>query len=214
MNKQDLLEGCISDISGPGGKRDYKAFQETFCNRCRNPECVHARWATDKFSARVITQVDRIFNPSQVASIQDPKYAQIPDFINVLQEAIRLESADRLGDWSIPEDPVPFRPEPVQEVEDLVQEMEEVLPESEDIEEPEPEEDEPEALPAPVPFETPPVIAIPQQKNTSVRDGIMIGGDPIPQKKPVAKDDPWAPTPRVVQPGAVIQMGGGDKENS
>lgn len=210
INKQDLLEGCISDISGPGGKRDYRAFQETFCNRCRNPECVHAKWAADKFSARVITQVDRIFNPDQVASIQDPKYAQIPDFINVLQEAIRLESADRLGDWSIPEDPIPFRPEPVQEVEDLAQKMEEALSEPE----PEEPESEPEEPPVSVPFEMPPVMVIPQQKNTSVKDGIMIGGDPIPQKKPVAKDDPWAPTPKVVQPGAVIQMGGGDKENS
>lgn len=219
MDKQDLLEGCISDISGKGD-RDYKAFQETFCARCRNPECVHAQWSKDKFSARVSTQEDRFFNTPQIVATEHPKFAQIPDFINMFQEAIRLEAADRLGDWSIPDVPkfnVGGAPKEDPVVEAAVQNMMLEDAPSEDPEEdaPLPEEDatpvEPEVpvtIPKPVPSVTPttPVTTV-HVGNTSVKDGIMIGGATPPVLSPVTKEDPWAPKPKVIQPGATITMG-------
>ena len=102
MRMADLLEECITDLSAPGGSKDYPAFQATFCARCRNPGCAHAKWATDKFGARVQTQVDRFFGSPQ-ADPNDPKYAQLKDFQDCMREAIRLEAADKAGDWEVPE---------------------------------------------------------------------------------------------------------------
>jgi len=99
----DLLDQCIDDLSAPGSERDFNAFQETFCKRCRNPDCIHAKWADDKFSARVATQVDRFFGSPQIAAGENPKYAKIVDFQDCFREAIRLEAADRAGDWEVPE---------------------------------------------------------------------------------------------------------------
>jgi len=82
---RDLLEECISDLGQH--EKDYKAFQETFCARCRNSECIHAQKANDAFTQRVKTQVDRLFNPPEVASNKDPKYAQIDDFVDLLEYA-------------------------------------------------------------------------------------------------------------------------------
>jgi hypothetical protein len=88
---------------------------------------------------------------------------------------------------------------------------------SEDPEEdaPLPEEDatpvEPEVpvtIPKPVPSVTPttPVTTV-HVGNTSVKDGIMIGGATPPVLSPVTEKDPWAPKPNVIQPGATITMG-------
>src|SRR3990167_6826570 len=92
----DLLNECITDISP--GNRDFPAFQNTFCSRCRNLSCVHAKWAKDKFGQRVGTQVERFFHTPQ-ANPRDPKYAQIADFHSLLREAMRLEIAEQRQDW-------------------------------------------------------------------------------------------------------------------
>jgi len=98
----DFLNDCISDL---GVKNDPRAFMETFCARCRNRECVNAKWAGDKFAARVATQPDRLFRPN-VADPANPKYARLADFVDNLREAMRLEIADRRKDWEIPEIPI------------------------------------------------------------------------------------------------------------
>ena len=100
---QDLLEGCISDIGKDKGS--YQDFQETFCKRCRNSDCIHAKWVEDKFSARVQTQPDRMFHPNQ-ADPKAPKYAHLVEFASMMKEAIQLEIADRKGNWEIPEIPI------------------------------------------------------------------------------------------------------------
>ena len=221
--KLDLLTGCITDITGPGGTRDYKAFQETFCARCRNPACVHAQWSKDKFGQRVTTQVDRFFhNPNQIIATADPRYAQIPDFISIFQEAIRLEASDRMGDWSIPKD-IPQRAEsPVDTaVENMMRTVESNSVQETDVAEESVEEapeEEPvivEALTPPKPFTPPttPKIMPPRPGNTIARDGIMIGGGVAPQMTPTVKEDPWAIKPKAVQPGAIITMGGGEEKN-
>lgn len=228
----DFLEACLDDISGPGGDRDYRAFQETFCARCRNPQCVHAKWAKDRFSARVSTQVDRFFNPNR-AEQGDPRYAQITDFQNLLREALRLEVSARKGDWSVPEIPItdglsevahenttnavdtavrnlarakggeePDLPDPA---EAFVEEAEALLEES------------PKPPPNPTPPMSPlrPASAPPKPGNTAPREGIMIGGGPAPKPPAPPPGDPWAPKPVVqyVKPGAVIQMGGEEKKD-
>lgn len=105
MGIGDLLEDCISDLLAPGQNRDYKAFQDTFCLRCRNSNCRHARWVDDRFSARVATQPDRFFNPTIIAG-NSPKYADLKDFGDNLREAMRLEIADKRGDWEVPDVPI------------------------------------------------------------------------------------------------------------
>lgn len=183
----DYLEVCVSDISGHGPK-DYPAFKETFCKRCRNRDCQHAKWADDKFSARVNTQVDRFFNNPNRADQGAPQYAQIPDFANMLREAIRLEAADRRGDWSVPEEP---RERPSITVVD-----------------PNPT---PDLSLSPVPEKPARIILPPSvQGNTPRREGIVLPGGPTKEslQEPV---DPWA-APKVktvmVEKGAVVKMGG------
>ena len=102
-DKRDLIDECLSDL--PAGERDPKALQETCCAYCRNPECVNARWAMDKFSARVQAQPDRMLKPRQ-ADPKSSRYSHLHNFVDMLQEAIKLESADRRGDWTVPEVPV------------------------------------------------------------------------------------------------------------
>jgi hypothetical protein len=100
---QSFLEDCISDLGRDKGS--YQDFQETFCKRCRNIQCTHAQWSKDKFGDRVIKQPDRMFHPHQ-ADPKAPKYAHLADFASMMQEAIKLEIADRKGDWSVPEVPI------------------------------------------------------------------------------------------------------------
>lgn len=176
----DYLEACVSDISGKGNK-DYPAFKETFCKRCRNPNCQHAKWAADKFSARVHTQVDRFFNNPNLADQGVPKYAQIPDFTNMLKEAMRLEASDRRGDWSVPD---------------------------EHQERPSITIIEPETKPSRIIL--PPSV----QGNTPKREGIILPGGPV-RGATLEPVDPWAP-PKIktvmIEKGAVVKMGGGEKD--
>ena len=80
---KNLLDECISDaIQQTKQEIKESEFKKSFCVFCRNPECVNAKWAMDKFSARVMTQEDRLLNPIQ-ADPRDPKYAGIKSFVEV-----------------------------------------------------------------------------------------------------------------------------------
>lgn len=97
----DLLSGCMADLQ----TNDHAAFTETFCVRCRQPACERAQWSGDKFAARVSTQTDRLLRPER-ADPTSSRYQGIGDFQDMLTEALRLEVADRRGDWNVPEIPV------------------------------------------------------------------------------------------------------------
>lgn len=98
MRKVDLFNECHDRQSSP------EEFKKLFCNRCRNPRCILAGWAEDQFGKRVDTQLDRLFN-TQVADPNDPRFAHLheKDFPSLLNQAIRLNIADKRGDWSLPE---------------------------------------------------------------------------------------------------------------
>jgi len=235
----DLLEECISDLSAPGGPKDYPAFQETFCARCRNPSCAHAKWASDKFGARVQTQVDRFFHSPQ-GDPADPKYAELDDFQDCLREAIRLEAADRAGDWEVPEveisdgQPETARTGTTSHVDDAVRRLAQVKG-REEPELPDPLEaavedftKETETLmeeatpPAPEPGEGTPPEEPRHFKGSTVgpgntplpEKGIVIGNSPVPepQRRPGKAREDWSPKEKVetVQPGATIKMGDED----
>lgn len=95
--KRDLFSECFD------GRVSPEEFKATFCDHCRNPSCALAKWDVDKFGGRVQTQMDRLFNPT-FADPSNPKHQRVreQDFPSLFKEAIRLETADRVGDWSIP----------------------------------------------------------------------------------------------------------------
>ena len=220
----DFLEECLTDLAGPNNK-DYRAFQETFCTRCRNPQCKHAKWAADQFGARVSTQVDRFFKPL-LGDVKEPKYAMLVDFQDRLRQAMQLEIANKRGDWEVPEIPIlDGRPElagtkTTSAVDEAIRQLAGAkgntapsLPSPDDeapIETPGPPQAR-EVLRPPVPQKTAPP-AVPSKGNTPVPEGgILLGG---PSRKPPAPAvDPWAvPAHRdapVVSPGATIRFGGG-----
>lgn len=95
--KKDLFNECYD------GKVSPEEFRATFCDHCRNPTCALAQWGDDKFGHRVNTQMDKLFNPV-LADPNNPKYSRLRerDFPSLFKQAIRLEAADRAGDWEIP----------------------------------------------------------------------------------------------------------------
>ena len=96
----DLLDKVCRD---PRLEISISEFEALFCNRCRNQECVRANWGRDLFQKRVLTQEERLLNPTQGNPAQ---YKHLVDFASRFQEAMRLEVSDRKGDWSIPEIPI------------------------------------------------------------------------------------------------------------
>ena len=118
---KDLFKECYDE------RASATEFKQVFCARCRNPTCSLAGWGKDKFGVRVMTQEERLFNPT-FADPNNPKYASLQkrDFPTLFREAIRLERADAIGDWSLPEENVvlaPIEPESATDTsQDLVEE--------------------------------------------------------------------------------------------
>jgi hypothetical protein len=102
----DFINECMSDLK----TSDMAGFTAVFCDRCRQPGCERAKWAGDKFGRRVANQVDRLFHSEQ-ADPTSSRYAHLTDFQDMMESAMRLELADRRGDWTIPEIP-DFRSKP------------------------------------------------------------------------------------------------------
>jgi hypothetical protein len=179
----DFLDDCNDKRVPP---RD---FIEVFCKHCRNPECVRAEWAADRFSARVATQEERFFNPLR-ADPRLPKYVRIfeAEFEDMLHQAMQLEIADQKGDWEIPEVPILDGGTDVgtrsqtQDVDEAIKVLAEArgrtgpelppvlektasTPEPEPSE-PEPSEPEPESSPEPEPSPDEPVLQHPVIQKT------------------------------------------------
>jgi len=102
----DLTSGCLEDLSKQAGKKvSEMELRQTFCQACRNHTCDYAKLANLEWEQRMRTQVDRMFGPlRQTASLDDPrwKHMRAIDFPSLIREAIRLEVADRRGDWMVP----------------------------------------------------------------------------------------------------------------
>jgi len=215
-------------------------FQKQFCVYCRNPYCGHAHWAVDKFSARVATQPDRFFNPTQLDP-KNPRFAHLKDFMEMTKEVLQTHMAKQ-DDWGV-EVPITDGVEKTASkgTTDAFDEAAKALARSKDKELniPEPEKgivedfpeiseevvnpdevlavlDEPEPEPVEETSEQAAVQGPPRNlgNTENPKHGIMIGGGDKPELLP---DDPWAaPSPgkeKKVEPGAKIIMGGG-KGNS
>jgi hypothetical protein len=209
---QDFMQGCMEDLK----TRDVRGFQDTFCQRCKNPECVHAKWSKDKFSHRVAQQVDRLLHAPTVQQSDMPKYAQIADFLDASREALRLELSSRRNDWTVPEEnptilvPLGLHRPPEPDPEAVLMAETKAIAEAE---RPPPvvADEIPLPPPAPVnPATTPstPVGNVPPPPP----EGVMVGGGPPPPPRTVKPPDPvdtWEikPTVQKVQKGARIQLG-------
>ena len=215
--KQDFLNGCNNQGMSPN------EFQEMFCVRCKNPDCVNARWGDSMFAARIATQEERLLRP-QRADPNSPKYAQIlkAEFVDMLQQAMRLEIADRRGDWSIPPE-IPIldgqdvlaQPAASTAVDDAVRALSNKPQTPQKPKEPEVPKRvsdlEPVPLePVPVPRQVAPGFRMPTGNIPVPSSGVMVDGSTAPPVQPVAEVDPWAiPDPGIqkVAVGAKVKMG-------
>jgi hypothetical protein len=217
----DFLEGC--------NDRGMKVsdFTEMFCKHCRNPECVRAEWATDRFGVRVATQEERMFNPIQ-ADPRLPRYAQIlaSQFQDMLHRATVLELSAQRNDWEIPEIPIldgGTETAPLtltKGVDSAVSVLAQARGTKRDVPEPTPEDAMAEAM-KPVSRPEPPLVPMPKAKPTALpprmnteipMGGIMLDGSPG-RAAPV--EDPWAiPVKKDVKVGlgAKVKMTGESKD--
>lgn len=221
----DELKGCMDSTKelNKDGKLTVSDFQSIFCVKCRRKECVHAKGWQDQFYSRVSTQPERFFNP-KLANPNDPKYSNLADFVNMVQEAMRIEIADKRNDWEIPEIPIidgviqPSDQTATAIVEEAVRNLSKsngiILPFAEEkpsevVVAPIVEKQQPETKPeAPAPISMP-NQSFPKQGNTQMPPhGIILGGGDAIIESP-QKPDPWAlPKEKgaVVKPGAKIVL--------
>jgi len=217
--KRDLLQECNDQRIPP------KDFTQTFCVRCRNPDCVNAGWAGSSFEQRVSTQADRLLINPIMARPEDSKFDPVRA-MHFVEVAAAIALRRRADPWAGPgvflADPDPTTAT-TPAVEDAVarlaeargkrpsavsiEEEPELFPESpvESAPAPPAQPSTPMAAPAPPP---PPVVR--STVNTEFpEEGVMLGGALPPTREAPAQADPWAPKPKtnVVLPGAKIRMG-------
>lgn len=234
---QDYLQDCMEDFRRKASLTTAVSpseFKELWCSKCQQA-CVNARFG-DPFVNRIASQFDRLTRPNQ-ADPHQPKYASIVarEWADMTREALKLEVADRRGDWEVPEiDITDGTPQVAtrggtsvvdQAVRNLAQAQGRKAPELPEV----PSDDEEfsrdaaalleEKKPEPVPPRPPapqhskknPSFRPSQRGNAPAQEG-MLDGSPIPNQEP---EDPWAAPPsttevrRKVQPGAVIKFGAG-----
>ena len=99
MSRQlpDLLDGCYD-----GEHRKLLApeqFRQMFCDVCLNPGCRNSRGAGSKWSHRMLTQEDRLLNNPDFAPEHAAEVMGLPDFKDMIQEALRIEISTQRNDW-------------------------------------------------------------------------------------------------------------------
>lgn len=229
MPEQDFFEGCFEDFQRmqtserPQGKTHLEVFTETFCNNCRNTECVRAGNKTLAWAKRMREQPEWLLNNpifSELATLDHQRIHDLP-FAQRKHEQEKL-----LADWnpgsraeqslqsSWASSP-PGSPESVT--------VGEVLSEAS----PKEEGTEPQVVLAPIsakgPAPSPSVFQgeLPKLPNVSTPPGGILlpgavpsgqapgsGSDSGGSSTPARVHDVWSSSaPKVVQPGAVIRMG-------
>jgi len=230
----DLLEECISSVKTE--KKDYVAFQKFFCKDCRNSECRHAEGRNDLFSRRVAAQPDRLLNPLQLDPSQIKNF-MVVDFEDNRRQALRIEIANKRGDWEVPGE-IEIR-DGVEElaklnvttsVDGASQRLAELKGKRLNLPDPQQRANEDFAIETEALM--PPIEEIPEEevrvapdKETKTKpfehptlgntpfpsQGIIIGDGPLPT--PEKKLDAWEPDlAKKVQPGATITLGVEDNE--
>lgn len=81
-----------------------ETFSQSFCRLCRNQECSRSGGSGSKWLQRMSTQEDRLLLHPRFADPDDPRFKHLReiDFPSALREAMRIEIADRRGDWVPP----------------------------------------------------------------------------------------------------------------
>lgn len=100
----DFTDGCLDSARVKDRKLNEKELRGSFCRQCKNYKCGHARWGVPGWEERIQTQEDRLLNNPNFGSTDDPKFSHIRevDFPDLVKKAIMLETADKKGDWSLP----------------------------------------------------------------------------------------------------------------
>ena len=131
MSLPDLFDGCYE---GEHRKAmSPEEFTQTFCSACMNAGCQNSRGAGMKWTQRMMTQEERLLNNPDFAPENTAAILGLPDFPDMLRQALAVEISDRRGDWEPvtdadvgraaaemmgvipPSSPAGFRPEPVPE---------------------------------------------------------------------------------------------------
>lgn len=85
-----------------GGLMSPPEFERTFCNQCKNRQCVRADWAFSSWDKRILTQVDRLLvNPNIVLQNESSRWEGVKDF-ECFQEPQEIEV------WGVPETQPPL----------------------------------------------------------------------------------------------------------
>lgn len=93
----DLWDGCYD-----GEHRKLLApeqFKQMFCDVCLNAGCRNSRGAGMKWSQRMLTQEDRLLHNPNYAPPDTATAMGLPDFPDMLREALAIEISDQRGDW-------------------------------------------------------------------------------------------------------------------
>ena len=96
-NLPDLWDTCYE-----GEHRSLKSpeqFKNEFCNACMNVGCRNSRGAGTKWNQRIISQEERLLNNPQFAPDNAAQVLGLPDFKNMIQEALRIEISTKRNDW-------------------------------------------------------------------------------------------------------------------
>ena len=184
---KDLFVEC-----NEGGLMSPPEFERTFCNQCKNRECVRAGWAFTQWDRRILTQADRLLvNPNIVAQSESSRWEGISDIVG-FQEPQVIEV------WGVPNNPSDTPPLIVSETD----EEEDTIP-AQPVEPPEVVE----TIESQPPQTQPQVYQNPL--NTTPQE-IIIGESPKPDhSKPRPKrfqSDPWAVT-ETLPVGGKFKMG-------
>ncbi len=105
---QNFQAQCLDDMRK--ALRTNVSLQElesSFCVHCRSSQCSEAKWADSKWDARILSQEDRLLNNPQFSDLTSGHHQELHvlDFPSLLQKAMRLEIADRRGDWELVSEP-------------------------------------------------------------------------------------------------------------
>ena len=93
----DLFDGCYD--GEPRKLLAPEQFKQMFCGVCMNVGCRNSRGAGSKWSQRMMTQEDRLLNNPEFAPDRTAEIMGLPDFKNLIQDALKIEISTQRGDW-------------------------------------------------------------------------------------------------------------------
>ena len=93
----DLWNGCYE-----GEHRKLlspEQFKQMFCDVCMNQGCTNSKGADSKWSKRMMNQEDLLLKNPRFAPESTAEVLGIPDFKDMLHEALRIEVSSKKSDW-------------------------------------------------------------------------------------------------------------------